>query len=104
MEPSWTTRRDGPANPKATLPGGFIIFSSCEAIIAVICFRLPESQLEVWSHQGSIKQSAATYHTIKDALEAASAAYHGKNYQVFLQGSYGNDTNIYSESDVDVVI
>ena len=24
--------------------------------------------------------------------------------QVFLQGSYGNDTNIYSESDVDVVI
>lgn len=42
--------------------------------------------------------------TIKDALEAASAAYHDKNYQVFLQGSYGNDTNIYSESDVDVVI
>lgn len=65
---------------------------------------IPESQLEVWSHQGSIKQSAATYHSIKDALEAASAAYHGKNYQVFLQGSYGNDTNIYSESDVDVVI
>ncbi|CEE92122.1 nucleotidyltransferase domain-containing protein [Xenorhabdus nematophila] len=45
-----------------------------------------------------------TYNTIKGALEAASAAYHGKNYQVFLQGSYGNDTNIYSESDVDVVI
>lgn len=65
---------------------------------------IPESQLEVWSHQGSIKQSATTYHTIKGALEAASAAYHGKNYQVFLQGSYGNDTNIYSESDVDVVI
>ncbi|MBA6418119.1 nucleotidyltransferase [Pseudomonas sp. 5Ae-yellow] len=65
---------------------------------------IPESQLEVWSHQGSIKQSAATYHCIKDALETASAAYHGKNYQVFLQGSYGNDTNIYSESDVDVVI
>lgn len=65
---------------------------------------IPESQLKVWSHQGSIKQSAATYHSIKDALEAASAGYHSKNYQVFLQGSYGNDTNIYSESDVDVVI
>lgn len=65
---------------------------------------IPESQLEVWSHQGSIKQSAATYNSIKDALETPSAAYHGKNYQVFLQGSYGNDTNIYSESDVDVVI
>lgn len=65
---------------------------------------IPESQLETWSHQGSIKQSAATYHSIKDALKTASAAYHSKNYQVFLQGSYGNDTNIYSESDVDVVI
>lgn len=32
---------------------------------------IPESQLEVWSHQGSIKQSAATYHSIKDALETA---------------------------------
>lgn len=65
---------------------------------------IPESQLKIWSHQGSITQSAATYNTIKNALEATSAAYHGKNYKVFLQGSYGNDTNIYAESDVDVVI
>lgn len=65
---------------------------------------IPESQLEVWSHQGSITQSAATYNTIKNVLEATTAAYHGKNYKVFLQGSYGNDTNIYAESDVDVVI
>jgi hypothetical protein len=65
---------------------------------------IPESQLETWSHQGSITQSAATYNTVKNALEATSAAYHGKSYKVFLQGSYGNDTNIYAESDVDVVI
>ncbi len=65
---------------------------------------IPESQLEVWSHQGSITQSATTYNTIKNALEATSAKYHGKSYKVFLQGSYGNDTNIYAESDVDVVI
>ncbi|MGP2832034.1 nucleotidyltransferase domain-containing protein [Serratia nevei] len=65
---------------------------------------IPESQLETWSHQGSITQSASTYSTIKNALESASAAYHGKNFKVFLQGSYGNDTNIYAESDVDVVI
>ncbi|WP_230620407.1 nucleotidyltransferase domain-containing protein [Xanthomonas arboricola] len=65
---------------------------------------IPESQLETWSHQGSITQSASTYSTIKNALESADAAYHGKNFKVFLQGSYGNDTNIYAESDVDVVI
>ncbi|MFT4941588.1 MAG: hypothetical protein ACI88A_004658 [Paraglaciecola sp.] len=65
---------------------------------------IPESQLETWSHQGSITQSASTYSTVKNALESISATYHGKNYKVFLQGSYGNNTNIYSESDVDVVI
>jgi len=65
---------------------------------------IPESQLDTWSHQGSITQSATTYQTIKDALEADSTGYAGKNYKVFLQGSYGNDTNIYAESDVDVVI
>lgn len=65
---------------------------------------IPESQLEIWSHQGSITQSSETYSAIKSTLEASSAPYHGKNYKVFLQGSYGNDTNIYTESDVDVII
>lgn len=65
---------------------------------------IPESQLETWSHQGSITQSSNTYNTIKNALEASTAPYAGKNFKVFLQGSYGNDTNIYAESDVDIVI
>ena len=65
---------------------------------------IPESQLESWSHQGSIAQSSRTYNTIKNALEAAGTPYASKDYQVFLQGSYGNDTNIYAESDVDIVI
>lgn len=65
---------------------------------------IPESQLDTWSHQGSIAQSATTYNTVKSALEATGTGYDGMNYKVFLQGSYGNDTNIYAESDVDVVI
>ena len=65
---------------------------------------IPASQLETWAHQGSITQSSTTYKTIKNALEAAGNPYEGKNYNVFLQGSYGNDTNIYAESDVDIVI
>lgn len=65
---------------------------------------IPESQLETWSSQGSIVQSSSTYATIKRALEASNTNYAGKSYEVFLQGSYGNDTNIYAESDVDVVI
>jgi hypothetical protein len=66
---------------------------------------IPKSQLDVWSHQGSITQSKATYATVKRSLEAPDTPYAGGNsFEVFLQGSYGNDTNIYAESDVDVVI
>jgi hypothetical protein len=65
---------------------------------------IPESQLETWSHQGSITQSSNTYNSIKNILEASTTPYAAKNFKVFLQGSYGNDTNIYAESDVDIVI
>jgi tRNA nucleotidyltransferase (CCA-adding enzyme) len=64
----------------------------------------PESQLDTWSSQGAIAGSRDTYATVKRALESSSTGYAAKDYRVFLQGSYGNDTNIYAESDVDVVI
>ena len=65
---------------------------------------IPENQLETWSHQGSIAQSSATYNSIRNVLVAAGTPYAGRNFEVFLQGSYGNATNIYAESDVDIVI
>lgn len=65
---------------------------------------IPETQLVIWSHQGSVTQSASTYQSIKQTLESVHASYAGKSFSVYLQGSYGNDTNIYAESDVDVVI
>jgi len=65
---------------------------------------IPETQLDTWSGQGSVAQSSETYATIRRALDTAEAPYADKQYRIFLQGSYGNDTNIYSESDVDVVI
>ena len=65
---------------------------------------IPEEQLETWSHQGAIASSKATYATIRSALESTRAPYRDKRYKVFLQGSYGNDTNVWAESDVDIVI
>lgn len=65
---------------------------------------IPESQLETWSHQGAVTQSSGTYQTIRNALLASDTSYADKDFKVFLQGSYGNATNIYAESDVDVVI
>ena len=65
---------------------------------------VPETQLDTWSKRGSITQSQQTYETVRNALNAADAPYHNRPYSTFLQGSYGNDTNIYADSDVDVVI
>ena len=65
---------------------------------------IPASQLETWSHQGSITQSSTTYNTVKSVLETSDTPYTTKSYSVFLQGSYGNHTNIFAESDVDIVI
>ena len=45
---------------------------------------ISESQLETWSHQGSITQSSYTYNTIKSVLEASTTPYVGKNFKVFL--------------------
>ena len=61
-------------------------------------------QLDTWAHQGAITTSSTTYRTIRNVLLATETGYEGKDVEVFLQGSYGNNTNIYAESDVDVVI
>lgn len=65
---------------------------------------IPELQLQTWSHQGSVTQSASTYESIRKVLNDTSSPYYTKDFSIFLQGSYGNDTNVYKESDVDIVI
>jgi predicted nucleotidyltransferase len=65
---------------------------------------IPESQLETWSHQGAVATASATYKSIQTALAANSSPIKGRDYEVYLQGSYKNDTNIRGDSDVDVVV
>lgn len=65
---------------------------------------IPESQLDIWAKQGSVTQSRDTYQAIRNTLYSPHSLYANLGFDVFLQGSYGNDTNVYSESDVDVVI
>src|SRR5439155_12615717 len=72
--------------------------------IFTLVVATPQSELTAWPSQGSVIQSNSTYATVKNALEASSALYASQSYSVFLQRSYGNDTNIYIESDVDTVI
>ena len=65
---------------------------------------IPEAQLETWAKQGSVAQSRDTYASIKNVLDDSSSPYHPRTFSSFLQGSYANDTNVYRDSDVDVVM
>ncbi|TBE06174.1 nucleotidyltransferase domain-containing protein [Rhizobium ruizarguesonis] len=65
---------------------------------------ISDEQLQTWSHHGSITQSKATHEAIRAVLNSPESPYYLKSFDDFLQGSYANDTNIYSDSDVDIVI
>lgn len=64
---------------------------------------LSESQLQTWANQGAITLAKQTHESIRNVL---STAYWPDNatHDIYLQGSYRNDTNIRGESDVDVVV
>lgn len=65
---------------------------------------IPETQLKTWSKQGSVTQSRDTYATVKKVLDDSGSPYYLKSFESFLQGSYANDTNVYRDSDVDIVM
>jgi hypothetical protein len=60
---------------------------------------IPLSQLSTWSNQGGTTSAQQTHLSIRGLLENK---YTGIN--TYLQGSYRNSTNIYGESDVDIVV
>jgi len=64
---------------------------------------IPEAQLQTWSGQGAVTNSASTHSVLRNALAAHKwPSYFG--YTDYLQGSYANTTNIRGDSDVDIVI
>jgi hypothetical protein len=65
---------------------------------------IPEAQLETWSRPGKTGQFTDTYKSISANMLDSSAPYPAANVEVFLQGSYGNDTNVWADSDVDIVL
>jgi len=65
---------------------------------------VPEQQLQTWCNQGATVTAQATYASVQAALAAPAAPIRGKPFDVFLQGSYRSATNIYGDSDVDIVV
>ena len=64
---------------------------------------IPESTLSQWSHHRSAKASNQAHLSIRKALVAHNRPSE-VGYEVFLQCSYKNGTNLSRNSDVDVVV
>ncbi|MFZ1495685.1 MAG: nucleotidyltransferase [Saprospiraceae bacterium] len=64
---------------------------------------IPERQLETWSNQGAVQTSANTHKSVTSCIEKVNWNS-DVNYETYLQGSYPNYTNIYGNSDVDLVV
>lgn len=65
--------------------------------------NIPETQFEIWAKPGASTTATKTYNSIQIAL--AEGPYpEAYKPNIYLQGSYRNSTNIWSESDVDIVV
>lgn len=64
---------------------------------------IAESTLASWSHHRSGAASIQAHESIRGALSAYDWPSE-VHYEIFLQGSYKNDTNLRRDSDVDVVL
>jgi hypothetical protein len=63
---------------------------------------IPSQQLITWSNPGSLTNARGTRETIYNALKINSFPW--QDCEIYLQGSYGNNTNTHGNSDVDVVV
>ncbi len=65
--------------------------------------KISEEQLKRWSTAPGTTRAEAVYSAAKAALES-NLIFSGKKIEIYLQGSYGNHTNIRTDSDVDIVV
>jgi hypothetical protein len=64
---------------------------------------IPENQLKIWANFHQTQKAKKTHELIRKVIKDYdySRSY---NFEDYLQGSYANNTNIYADTDVDIVI
>lgn len=66
---------------------------------------IPKNTLEDWSNQGSTTGLKKTLNSVKTALKSGNSEINeDAEFEIFVQGSYRNDTNVHGDSDIDIVI
>lgn len=68
--------------------------------------KTPNSQFEIWSNPGPEDSAKRTHRSVREALKHRDSPLmkKEKSFDIFLQGSYQNTTNIHGNSDVDIVV
>ena len=66
---------------------------------------IAEDQLDVWAKLGPTGLLSETYNSIRSTLMDSRSPFYFRSFDdVYLQGSYGNNTNVRVDSDVDLVL
>lgn len=66
---------------------------------------IPEAQLTAWANSGALATAKSTHDSIRHCLLVDSRSkVLNRKLDIFLQGSYKNDTLVRGDSDVDVVV
>ncbi len=69
-----------------------------------IDMSIPDSILSSWGHHYSGTAPKQAHVSIRDVLARYGSWPERPEYDIFLQGSYKNDTNLRRDSDVDVIV
>jgi len=64
---------------------------------------IPEKQLNTWSNQGAVQTSTTAHKSVESCIKKVNWNEDVSNV-TYLQGSYPNNTNIYGNSDVNLVV
>lgn len=64
---------------------------------------IPEQQLETWANHVQLRKNKETYEKVKSIFKGAT--FNGSNsFEIYLQGSVANNTNIWADGDIDIVL
>ena len=64
---------------------------------------ITEQQLEIWARNVQLNQNTETYNRVKEIFQ--NSDFNDSNdFEIYLQGSVANNTNIWEDGDIDIVI
>lgn len=69
-----------------------------------VAMGIPESQLKTWANRSQTDTAIRAHTDVRSLLSSNKSLVKEIPYRDYLQGSYRNNTNIYRDHDVDIVV